>query len=197
MLNFHLCLVYFKFLCLIKFKGIVRKIIFKLIKLNSLWIIFNLKFSSFNLALQNGGGAFLIPYFIMLTFIGRPGYYLEMIMGQYSSRSSVRVFDCVPAMRGEFSLENLNKSLNYSSSRCWSWATACHVYCQFILCCYNGDFPSLFHLFFHGVFHGIASLGHMWWELERSMRKRNFGRSDSWEFNNAFHCCLFCVRNFV
>lgn len=51
-------------------------------------------------ALQNGGGAFLIPYGIMLIFLGRPGYYLEMIMGQYSSKSSVRVFDCVPALRG-------------------------------------------------------------------------------------------------
>lgn len=51
-------------------------------------------------ALENGGGAFLFPYLFMLIFLGRPGYFLEMIMGQYSSKSSVRVFDCVPALRG-------------------------------------------------------------------------------------------------
>jgi solute carrier family 6 (neurotransmitter transporter, glycine) member 5/9 len=51
-------------------------------------------------AASNGGGAFLIPYFIVLFTIGRPSYYLEMIMGQFSSRSNVKVFDCVPAMRG-------------------------------------------------------------------------------------------------
>lgn len=51
-------------------------------------------------ALANGGGAFLIPYFIVLFTIGRPSYYLEMIMGQFSSRSNVKVFDCAPGMRG-------------------------------------------------------------------------------------------------
>lgn len=51
-------------------------------------------------ALENGGGAFLIPYFIVVLTIGRPSYYLEMIMGQFSSKSNVKVFDCVPAMRG-------------------------------------------------------------------------------------------------
>lgn len=51
-------------------------------------------------ALENGGGAFLIPYLIVLAIIGRPLYYLEMILGQFSSRSSVKVFDLAPALRG-------------------------------------------------------------------------------------------------
>lgn len=51
-------------------------------------------------ALENGGGAFVIPYLIVLLVIGKPVYFLEMALGQFSSRGSVKVFDCVPAMRG-------------------------------------------------------------------------------------------------
>lgn len=52
-------------------------------------------------ALENGGGAFLIPYLIVLFLIGKPIYYLEMIIGQFSSRGSVKVYDLCPAMRGK------------------------------------------------------------------------------------------------
>lgn len=51
-------------------------------------------------ALENGGGAFLIPYLIVLFLVGRPVYYMEMIIGQFSSRGSVKVFDFSPIMRG-------------------------------------------------------------------------------------------------
>ncbi|XP_055531745.1 sodium-dependent nutrient amino acid transporter 1-like [Wyeomyia smithii] len=51
-------------------------------------------------ALQNGGGAFLIPYLIVLFVVGRPIYYLEMVFGQFSSRGCVKVFDVCPLMRG-------------------------------------------------------------------------------------------------
>lgn len=53
-------------------------------------------------ALENGGGAFLIPYLIVLSIIGRPLYYMEMIIGQFSSRGSIKVYDMVPALRGKF-----------------------------------------------------------------------------------------------
>lgn len=69
------------------------------------------------IALENGGGktfsfkflknfknsilgAFVIPYIIVLLLIGKPIYFMEMVIGQFSSRGSVKVFDCVPAMRG-------------------------------------------------------------------------------------------------
>lgn len=42
----------------------------------------------------------MIPYLIVLVLIGKPSYFMEMAMGQFSSKSSVNVFDCVPAMRG-------------------------------------------------------------------------------------------------
>uniref|UniRef100_A0A1B0F034 Transporter n=2 Tax=Lutzomyia longipalpis TaxID=7200 RepID=A0A1B0F034_LUTLO len=51
-------------------------------------------------ALNNGGGAFLIPYLIVLLLVGRPIYYMEMAIGQFSSRGSVKVYDFAPAMRG-------------------------------------------------------------------------------------------------
>ncbi|XP_058459188.1 sodium-dependent nutrient amino acid transporter 1-like [Malaya genurostris] len=51
-------------------------------------------------ALENGGGAFVIPYLIVLLLVGRPIYYLEMLIGQFSSRGCIEVFDVAPAMRG-------------------------------------------------------------------------------------------------
>ncbi|XP_058835250.1 sodium-dependent nutrient amino acid transporter 1-like [Topomyia yanbarensis] len=51
-------------------------------------------------ALKNGGGAFLIPYLVVLFIVGRPIYYLEMVMGQFSSRGCVKIYDLSPAMRG-------------------------------------------------------------------------------------------------
>ncbi|EFX84368.1 hypothetical protein DAPPUDRAFT_46779 [Daphnia pulex] len=51
-------------------------------------------------AYANGGGAFLIPYLIVLFFIGRPLYFLEMILGQFSSAGSVKVWEVVPIARG-------------------------------------------------------------------------------------------------
>lgn len=51
-------------------------------------------------ALENGGGAFIIPYLIVLFAVGKPVYYLEMLIGQFCSRGSIRVYDFAPAMRG-------------------------------------------------------------------------------------------------
>ena len=38
-------------------------------------------------------GAFLIPYIVVLMLIGRPLYFMELVMGQFSSASSVKVAD--------------------------------------------------------------------------------------------------------
>ncbi|XP_057323724.1 sodium-dependent nutrient amino acid transporter 1-like [Microplitis mediator] len=51
-------------------------------------------------AYENGGGAFLIPYIIVLFLVGKPFYYIEMIMGQFTSRSSVKMWSAVPGFRG-------------------------------------------------------------------------------------------------
>ena len=33
---------------------------------------------------RNGGASFLIPYFVILLLIGKPMYYLELALGQFS-----------------------------------------------------------------------------------------------------------------
>ncbi|XP_012219264.2 sodium-dependent nutrient amino acid transporter 1-like isoform X1 [Linepithema humile] len=51
-------------------------------------------------AYQNGGGAFLIPYVVVLFIIGKPFYYMEMILGQFTSRSCVQIWSVSPAFQG-------------------------------------------------------------------------------------------------
>lgn len=54
------------------------------------------------IAYQNGGGAFLIPYLIVLFLMGRPVYYMEMCLGQFSSRSNVKMFEALaPVLKGK------------------------------------------------------------------------------------------------
>ncbi|XP_030370820.1 sodium-dependent nutrient amino acid transporter 1 isoform X1 [Scaptodrosophila lebanonensis] len=52
------------------------------------------------IAFQNGGGTFVIPYFIALLVIGRPVYYLEIVVGQFSGRGVLRAFDMAPVLKG-------------------------------------------------------------------------------------------------
>ncbi|KAH8292710.1 hypothetical protein KR018_004084, partial [Drosophila ironensis] len=51
-------------------------------------------------AYENGGGAFLIPYIIVLFMIGKPMYYLEMIMGQFTSQGTVKIWSVCPGFVG-------------------------------------------------------------------------------------------------
>lgn len=46
-------------------------------------------------------GIFLLRQdMVVLFLIGKPIYCLEMVLGQFSSRNSVDVYDLAPAMRG-------------------------------------------------------------------------------------------------
>lgn len=56
------------------------------------------------IAFQNGGGAFVIPYLIVLLIIGRPVYYLEILVGQFSGRGCIKAFDMAPVLKGKFYL---------------------------------------------------------------------------------------------
>ncbi|XP_069966834.1 sodium-dependent nutrient amino acid transporter 1 isoform X1 [Bactrocera oleae] len=52
------------------------------------------------IAYENGGGVFLVPYIILLFFIGKPMYYMEALLGQFASKSSVRMWSSCPIFMG-------------------------------------------------------------------------------------------------
>lgn len=52
------------------------------------------------LAYKNGGGAFLIPYTLMLALCGLPLFFLECSMGQFSSLGPISVWRVVPILQG-------------------------------------------------------------------------------------------------
>ncbi|GAB1598096.1 uncharacterized protein LOC115211848 isoform X2, partial [Argonauta hians] len=49
---------------------------------------------------RNGGGAFFIPYIIMLIFCGIPLAYMELAYGQYGSLGPITVWKAVPFFKG-------------------------------------------------------------------------------------------------
>ncbi|CAL8126748.1 unnamed protein product [Orchesella dallaii] len=51
-------------------------------------------------AYENGGGAFLIPYLVVLIVIGRPIYFLELTLGQFSGYSQIKCWKCAPFFKG-------------------------------------------------------------------------------------------------
>ncbi|XP_033122550.1 sodium- and chloride-dependent neutral and basic amino acid transporter B(0+)-like [Anneissia japonica] len=52
------------------------------------------------LAYSNGGGAFLVPYTIMLFFVGMPVFFMEVSLSQYSSEGPIAVWRASPMFRG-------------------------------------------------------------------------------------------------
>ncbi|XP_028970013.1 sodium- and chloride-dependent neutral and basic amino acid transporter B(0+)-like [Esox lucius] len=52
------------------------------------------------LAYKNGGGAFLIPYFIMLAVAGIPIFFMESSLGQFCSQGPVNVWRILPIFQG-------------------------------------------------------------------------------------------------
>ncbi|KAG1705083.1 Sodium- and chloride-dependent glycine transporter 1 [Nymphon striatum] len=52
------------------------------------------------LAYENGGGAFLIPYLIMLVLAGKPMYFLELAFGQFAGLGPLAIWSCAPIAKG-------------------------------------------------------------------------------------------------
>uniref|UniRef100_A0A8B9JKX8 Transporter n=1 Tax=Astyanax mexicanus TaxID=7994 RepID=A0A8B9JKX8_ASTMX len=52
------------------------------------------------LAYKHGGGAFLIPYVIMLSIAGLPLFFLESSFGQFCSQGPINVWKAVPILQG-------------------------------------------------------------------------------------------------
>lgn len=52
------------------------------------------------MAYANGGAAFLIPYTILMITVGKPMYYLELVLGQFQSLGQTHAFNCFPLCKG-------------------------------------------------------------------------------------------------
>ncbi|KAJ8888679.1 hypothetical protein PR048_008171 [Dryococelus australis] len=52
------------------------------------------------LCYRNGGGAFLVPYLLMLFLCGIPLFLMETTLGQFSSRGCLTVFSISPLFKG-------------------------------------------------------------------------------------------------
>lgn len=51
---------------------------------------------------QNGGGAFLIPYCVMLVFGGLPLFYMELALGQFHRCGCLSIWKRIcPALKGK------------------------------------------------------------------------------------------------
>ena len=55
------------------------------------------------LAYKSGGGAFLVPYFVMLLLCGIPLLYMELAVGQYTRRGPIGALGKLcPILKGEY-----------------------------------------------------------------------------------------------
>ncbi|KMQ88004.1 sodium-dependent nutrient amino acid transporter 1-like protein [Lasius niger] len=67
-------------------------------------------------AYENGGGAFLIPYIIVLILVGKPFYLLEGLLGQFTNRSCAKTWYMTPAMKDYVAHRDLLLGLGYSQA---------------------------------------------------------------------------------
>ncbi|KAH6926520.1 hypothetical protein HPB50_019278 [Hyalomma asiaticum] len=63
-------------------------------------------------AYKHGGSAFLLPYVIINLLIGRPIYYLELLMGQFCGRGPLGVFRMSPMFQAGVVRPNVFLILN-------------------------------------------------------------------------------------
>ncbi|XP_022667481.1 sodium-dependent neutral amino acid transporter B(0)AT3-like [Varroa destructor] len=75
------------------------------------------------LAQKNGGGAFLIPYFIMLAIEGLPIFYMELAVGQRLRKGAIGVWNLVSPFCGGIGMASavvsFNVALYYNTIIAW------------------------------------------------------------------------------
>ncbi|XP_070552976.1 sodium- and chloride-dependent glycine transporter 2-like isoform X2 [Ptychodera flava] len=75
------------------------------------------------LCYANGGGAFLIPYVIMLVVVGMPMFLVELSLGQYASQGCIGVWKCCPLFKGlgyAMVIASSLLAIYYNVIMCWS-----------------------------------------------------------------------------
>lgn len=102
-------------------------------------------------AYENGGGAFLIPYVLVLLLMGRPMYYLEACLGQFVSRGNVKMFEnLAPALKGLFLIIVARSFfLKMMRFRGGFWTISGDNMCGHLLLFFNGYYVVLFGKFIH------------------------------------------------
>ncbi|KAK3799770.1 hypothetical protein RRG08_025385 [Elysia crispata] len=52
------------------------------------------------MAFENGGASFLIAYLVLQLLVGKPMYFMELVMGQFSAKGPTKVWDMNPSAKG-------------------------------------------------------------------------------------------------
>lgn len=63
------------------------------------------------LCYKNGGGAFLLPFIIVLVLVGMPLFFMELALGQFASLGPIAVWKINPLFKGQRSRSNCYASL--------------------------------------------------------------------------------------
>jgi SNF family Na+-dependent transporter len=74
------------------------------------------------LCLKNGGGAFLLPYALMMCFLGLPLFFLEIAFGQYNKAGAIVCWKKIcPLLSGKivFQLKETFLKISFDSIRSW------------------------------------------------------------------------------
>ncbi|KAF7282163.1 hypothetical protein GWI33_003087 [Rhynchophorus ferrugineus] len=88
------------------------------------------------LCYRSGGGAFLIPYLIMLVFCGVPLYFMETSLGQFSSSGCITVFKIAPLFKGA-GIAMI--TVNFITTT--YWVTLCAYALSFLTYCLEPKLP--------------------------------------------------------
>lgn len=111
-----------------------------------------------------GGGAFVLPYVIVLFLVGKPLYYMELLMGQFSSSRFEVLCVVQPAYLINFSNKPQRDPLKYTTwCRRWEESELVKWYqlasspliTVIKLYCLTHTDLSLWSLFVHSFFDGI------------------------------------------
>lgn len=119
----------------------------------------------FGKILHDQNNKFFSEDIVVLFLIGKPIYCLEMVVGQFSSRNSVDVYDLSPAMRGLYTIWiltcgiSLRNSLLYCGKRNWLRTIVCHNTSDIVLRIHTGNNNEIFDRFilFHTPLEFLSS----------------------------------------